>query len=86
MDVLLFYSVVALGPGLAGGASAFLTFTRFRYTWIVLVCALPPLGVGAFYTVTAIVIDREVLPFDIPLVFLLFLGLLSIVRWCYKRP
>ena len=86
INLLLFYSVVFLGPGLAGGVSAFLTFTRFRHTWVVLACALPALGVGAFYTVSALAIDHEFLPFHIPLVFLLVLGLFSIVRWCYKRP
>jgi hypothetical protein len=86
MNLLLFYLVVALGPGLAGGVSAFLTFTRFRYTWVVLACALPAFGVGAFYTVGSLVRDGVLLPFHIPLVFLLCLGLFSIVRWCYKRP
>ena len=86
MNLWLFYSVVVLGPGLVGGVSAFLTFTRYRHSWFVLACALPAIGVGAFYTVGSFVRDRELLPFHIPLVLLLFLGLFSIVRWCYKRP
>jgi len=86
INLLLFYSVVFLGPVLAGGVSAFLTFTRFRHTWVVLACALPALGVGAFYAVSALVIDREFLPLHIPLAFLLLLGLFSVGRWCYKRP
>jgi hypothetical protein len=86
MNLLLFYSVVVIGPGLAGSVSAFLTFTRFRYSWVVLACSLPAVGVGVFFLVAALAVDGEFLPFHIPMLLLLILGAFSILRWSCKRP
>jgi 1,4-dihydroxy-2-naphthoate octaprenyltransferase len=84
--VMLILAVLMLGIGVAGVASVILTFTKYRHSWIVIICALPAFAVGIFYTGGFLLSRRPFSPWFALFWVLLFFGAFSIFRWCYKRP
>jgi len=78
--------ILLLGIVAAGTASFVLSFTKLRYSWFVLACALPAFAVGGFYTGGFLLARRPFSPWFVLFWVLLFLGAFSIFRWCHKRP
>lgn len=77
---------ILLGSAVAGAASVILTFTKYRHSEIVFICALPAFVVGVFYTGCFLLSWTPFDSFMILVWALLILGTFSIFRWCYKRP
>lgn len=88
MDWIDLTEILIMGvPGLVGVIAVILSYTRFRYSWIVFVCAVPTFYLAVFYFDVVGLEDIELHP-QIIFIFSLLLatGVFALVRWYYKRP
>ena len=84
--LMFFLAALMLCIAGAGTFAVILSFTRLRYSWIVIVCAAPAFLVGGFYTCGFLLSRRPFSAWFVIFWLLLFFGAVGIVRAFYKRP
>jgi hypothetical protein len=84
--LMLVLGLLLLGIFVISLAAFTLSFTKLRYSWMVLACALPAFAVGAFYTIGFLLARRPFSPWFLIFWLLLVFGSFSIFRWFWKRP
>lgn len=77
--------IIFLGvSGLIGVIAVILTYTRFRYSWIVFVIAFPWLYLGIFYPRIEGLRGQPL--YAVIFILLFATSVFAVIRWYYKRP